>query len=80
METDNFFLDEEESHHLFKVMRRSIGEEVMVTDGKGKLIKAKITQEHKRSCGLETIEVVKQESQPTPGIHIAIAPTKNSRR
>src|ERR1051325_7818248 len=77
IETDNFFLDEEESHHLFKVLRHAVGDELMVTDGKGKLIRAKITQEHKRSCGLETIEVVKQESQPTPEIHIAIAPTKN---
>ncbi len=48
-----------------------------MTDGKGKLIRAKIFNEHKKKCELETVEVVKQESQPSPAIHIAIAPTKN---
>src|SRR6185436_2569681 len=77
IETDNFFLDEEESHHLFKVMRHAVGDEVMVRDGKGKLIRAKITQEHKKNCVLQIIELVKQEPQPSPTIHVAIAPTKN---
>src|SRR5438105_4005870 len=77
IETDNFFLDEEESHHLFKVLRHAVGDELMVTDGKGKLIRAKIIQEHKKSGELQTIEVVKVEPQPSPTIHIAIAPTKN---
>ena len=61
-------------------MRHAVGDELMVTDGKGKLIRAKITQEHKKNCVLQIIELVKQEPQPTPTIHVAIAPTKNSDR
>jgi len=77
IETDNFFLDEEESHHLFKVMRKAVGDELMVTDGKGKLVRAKLAGEEKKRCVLDLIEVVKQELQASPAIHIAIAPTKN---
>jgi 16S rRNA (uracil1498-N3)-methyltransferase len=80
IETGNFLPDEEESHHLSKVTRHSAGDELMVTDGKGKLVRAKIAQVQKKSCVLEIIEVVKQESAPSPTIHIAIAPTKNNDR
>ena len=35
-------LTQNESHYLYKVMRKSINEEILITDGEGSLWKAKI--------------------------------------
>jgi len=74
---NQIFLDEEESIHCVKVMRHKVGDELMVTDGKGKLFKTKLVSENKKHCMLEIIQIEKEESSPSPSIHIAIAPTKN---
>jgi len=70
-------LDEEESHHVIKVMRYRIGKELMVTDGKGKLFKTKLISESKEKGAVEIVETIKEEPKPSPEIHMAISPTKS---
>jgi len=70
-------LDEEESHHVIKVMRYRIGKELMVTDGKGKLFKTKLISESKEIGAVEIVETIKEEPKPSPEIHMAISPTKS---
>jgi len=69
-------LDAEEVRHATKVLRLQSGDTLELTDGKGNLYKAVITELSKSSCLFsitETISVPKRNYT----IHIAIAPTKN---
>lgn len=69
-------LNEEESHHAYKVLRMRMGDEFYVVDGRGRKAHAKITSEDRREIGFDIIEEVEIEGHPLH-IHIAIAPTKN---
>ncbi|MFI5135353.1 MAG: 16S rRNA (uracil(1498)-N(3))-methyltransferase [Chitinophagales bacterium] len=74
---NQILLDEEESQHVIKVMRHRAGDELMVSDGKGKLFKTRLISDKGKECELEIIETLKEEAKPSPEIHIAIAPTKS---
>ncbi|MDR2773687.1 MAG: 16S rRNA (uracil(1498)-N(3))-methyltransferase [Tannerella sp.] len=73
-------LPEEESQHCARVLRLKNGDAITVTDGKGFLYKAILTETHPKHCRIGITE--KQESQPlwNVDIHIAISPTKNTDR
>ena len=77
LEGDHAFLDVEESHHCLKVMRHKRGDRVEVTDGNGNKYVAVILNDDRNGCELQTIELLKSESQRSPVCHIAIAPTKS---
>ena len=73
-------LNEGESQHCVKVLRLTQGSVINITDGKGKLYKAEITNPHPKHCEVSIIET---EDFPTSWgckIEIAIAPTKNMDR
>jgi 16S rRNA (uracil1498-N3)-methyltransferase len=73
------FLDPDESRHCLKVLRKKPGDTIDVTDGKGSIFKARITNSDPRKCQLE-IEGRKIVNAPDHYIHIGIAPTKNMDR
>jgi 16S rRNA (uracil1498-N3)-methyltransferase len=77
IEADRVYFDAEESHHCAKVMRHKMGDKLMVTDGRGKLYRAKILNDDWKAVVLEILETVKEVPAAAPIIHIAIAPTKN---
>ncbi|MFZ1807317.1 MAG: 16S rRNA (uracil(1498)-N(3))-methyltransferase [Cyclobacteriaceae bacterium] len=69
-------LDAEEARHATKVLRLQSGDTLQLTDGKGSLYKAIITELSKSACHFsisETVAIPKRKYS----IHIAIAPTKN---
>lgn len=69
-------LDQEEARHASKVLRLQSGDPLELTDGKGNLYKAVITELSKSACHFsinETVSVPRRKYS----IHIAIAPTKN---
>ena len=73
-------LDPDESRHCIKVLRLGRDDIINVTDGKGKLYKAFISE---LTGGIVTASVIEvRESEPETGfrLHLAIAPTKNSDR
>lgn len=73
-------LSEEESQHCVKVLRNTSGSEINITDGKGGIYVARITNPHPRHC---EFEIKEKQVQPRPRnfrLHIAIAPTKNIER
>ena len=76
VEGDRIIFDEEEAQHLIKVMRHQIRDELMVTNGAGKLFHTEIISHSKKEVVVNILEVKKDESVPFPQIHIAIAPTK----
>ena len=73
-------LSEEESGHCVRVLRYSVGDEILITDGKGTTYTARITNPHSKHCDFEIISREKQEPHHRFHLHIAIAPTKNIER
>jgi 16S rRNA (uracil1498-N3)-methyltransferase len=72
-------LDEEESRHCVKVLRKRSGDEIRITDGAGSFYTAIIESADPKRCTF----VIKDKSAEAPkhfSIHIAIAPTKNADR
>jgi 16S rRNA (uracil1498-N3)-methyltransferase len=73
------YLDEEESKHCIKVLRRRQGDSLHITDGKGAFYDALITEADSRRCAF-TIQHTQREAGRPFSIHIAISPTKNADR
>ena len=72
-------LDEEESRHCVRVLRRKAGDTIRITDGRGQFYDGRITDEDARAC---TFHITARQAAPTRSyrIHIAISPTKNADR
>ncbi len=70
-------LDEAESQHISKVLRKREGEELLVFDGKGSLFNACIDSVSKREVIVHFVRLMKRELTDGPKLHIAIAPPKN---
>ncbi len=71
-----FQLEEEESRHCIKVLRKREGEIIRLTDGKGSFYDAVITKADPRVCQFNITDTY-TPSPLTFSIHVAIAPTKN---
>jgi 16S rRNA (uracil1498-N3)-methyltransferase len=74
-----FYLDEEESRHCAKVLRKIQGENIRITDGKGFFYDALITNPDSRQCSFKILHQI-EEAANNFSIHIAISPTKNADR
>ncbi|RAV30676.1 16S rRNA (uracil(1498)-N(3))-methyltransferase [Sinomicrobium soli] len=77
--TDSFTFDREESRHIVKVLRKSEGDLIYITDGRGHLFRAEVTLADPRHC---TIAITDKEIQPERPyyLHMAVAPTKMNDR
>lgn len=74
---DSLTLPEEESNHCVQVLRRTAGDEILVTDGVGQLYHCIITNPHRKHCEVRIASVETPETLHEGFIHIGIAPTKN---
>lgn len=72
-------LDEDNSRHIVQVLRMTAGEELHLTDGKGNLLTAVITDAHKKHCQVTVLSATFSEA-PRPCVRIAISLLKNSNR
>ena len=72
-------LDEDTSKHMINVLRMQKGEQILLTDGKGKKTKASIVDDNRKKCAVEIISVQMEEERKNK-IVIAISLTKNSSR
>lgn len=70
-------LPEDESKHIIRVLRMTIGDTFYLTDGCGNLHTAKIIADHAKRCTVEITNTAKQYQKRSTHLHIAIAPTKN---
>ena len=73
-------LSEEESAHCVRVLRYTLGDEILLTDGQGTTYTARITNPHPKHCEFEILSQEKQAPNHAFRLHIAIAPTKNVER
>lgn len=72
-------LSEEESKHCSQVLRKKIGDEILVFDGIGNKYKCVLTQVSKKTCAFDIVSTHETSQKPF-SIHLAIAPTKNTDR
>lgn len=78
--SSQFTFDKIESRHIVKVLRKTEGDLLYITNGKNSLFEAKIIFANDKRC---LVEIISEEKKPKPWdyyLHIAIAPTKNNDR
>ena len=73
-------MPEEEAAHWLRVLRLGVGDEVMLTDGKGCFYKAVISAATGKRCQVKVTETIEQEPLWNGHLHLAMAPTKNMDR
>ena len=72
-------LSEESAKHIVRVLRMQVGDEFILTDGKGVKATARIKATSKKSCTVEIVERVDVKDENRK-ITLAISFTKNSAR
>lgn len=72
-------LDEDTSRHVIQVLRMKEEEKLNLTDGKGNLITAEITDGHKKHCAVK-VQAASHEPRAARKITIAISLLKNTTR
>lgn len=77
--TPQLTFSNEESKHIVKVLRKSVGDELDITNGKGWLFKAQITLADIRNC-IATISSETFQNKRNYRLHLAVAPTKMNDR
>jgi 16S rRNA (uracil1498-N3)-methyltransferase len=78
--TKEIIFDKVESAHIVRVLRKTAGDILHITNGNGLLFDAKISIANDKKC---LASIIKFEQKPKPWnyyVHIAIAPTKNNDR
>ncbi len=79
-ELKSFSFNKEESRHIVKVLRKTDGDQLDITDGKGKLFKVEILQAHDKKCSVEIKSWIDKPKAWNYYLHVAIAPTKMNDR
>ncbi|MDR0438530.1 MAG: 16S rRNA (uracil(1498)-N(3))-methyltransferase [Bacteroidales bacterium] len=72
-------LNEAESQHCAKVLRLSIGDKILISDGQGKLCDAELTVVNHKVCEAAILGEIGVFKRPYY-LHVACAPTKNIER
>ncbi|WP_192350674.1 16S rRNA (uracil(1498)-N(3))-methyltransferase [Algoriphagus sp. Y33] len=72
-------LDQDESRHLYKVLRKKQGDHVFVTNGAGLLFECVILEANPRKTSLKVVHTTEVEEESFH-IHLVIAPTKSPDR
>ena len=70
------YLEDQEARHCSQVLRKQIGDTIMVTDGLGNLFTTELTYMHKKRCEL-LIKNTETKNPHQPYLHMAVVPTKN---
>jgi len=74
-----FNFDKDESRHIVKVLRKSSGDILYITNGKGWLFEAEILESNSKSVQAKIVKKALQ-SKPPYHLHMAVAPTKSMDR
>ena len=69
----------EESRHIVKVLRRSVGDHLFITNGKGILFTAEIISADIKNC-IASIRSHETKTSRPYRLHMAVAPTKSNDR
>ncbi|MFT4643130.1 MAG: 16S rRNA (uracil1498-N3)-methyltransferase [Candidatus Azotimanducaceae bacterium] len=78
--TTQFVFDKIESRHIVKVLRKSEGDILYITNGNGQLFTAEIILANDKKCNVTILETIQKPKRWDYYLHVAIAPTKNNDR
>ncbi len=70
-------LPTDEGQHCIKVLRKKVGDEILIADGKGFFYDAVITLANAKHCEVEIINKMETGKQWNFNLQMAFAPTKN---
>ncbi len=73
-------LDEGASKHILQVLRMKVGEQLQLTDGKGHLFIAEITDNNKKNCTVKILQTTNHQPSTANKVTIVISLIKNSSR
>ncbi|MEM8585182.1 MAG: 16S rRNA (uracil(1498)-N(3))-methyltransferase [Bacteroidota bacterium] len=73
-------LADDEARHLIRVLRRRVGDEVQVVDGKGTTYVGVVSELTKTSCTLDLRKSEQKTVRSTQPITLAVGPTKKADR
>lgn len=76
----SYTLSEEESKHCVRVLRLGAGDMLRLTDGRGSLYIAEVTDPNPRRCTVTVRQTIESYEKRSYELVIAVAPTKNSDR
>jgi 16S rRNA (uracil1498-N3)-methyltransferase len=79
LRNDNIILNEETSKHITQVLRMKVGDEIMLTDGKGTKANASIINDHRKKCEVKIVSI-EVEKENTRKVAIGISLIKSSSR
>ncbi len=80
IEGDIFELDEKESKHSVRVLRLTVGDQVILVDGLGGWYEAVIEDDHPKKCRLKVLSHTTEYQPLSYGLHLAVSPIKNTDR
>ncbi len=73
-------LSQDEAFHAIKVLRKKIGDQIHIVDGKGNLFLTEIESEDIQNCQLKIISIHENFGKKDYNVHLAIAPPKSHDR
>ena len=76
LDGDMLVLNQEESHHAVRVLRLREGQQVTITDGKGKWYQGILEEANARSCVVR-VDIREMQSARPFHLQMAVAPTNN---
>jgi 16S rRNA (uracil1498-N3)-methyltransferase len=76
---DNFILNEDSSKHIVQVLRMHENENLLITNGKGQVLTARLIKAHKKNA---EVQIIKRYVSPKriPEVSIGISLIKNTNR
>ena len=77
--TKQFSFEKEESKHIIKVLRKSVGDIMFITNGDGWLFSAEIVIPNSNKC-VATIVSKEKKTKHAYHLHLAVSPTKMNDR
>lgn len=75
----NFCFDKNESRHIVKVLRKNIGDKLLITNGLGCFFEADIKFNNPNKCEVKITKAISVSAKEY-NIHLAVAPTKTNDR
>ena len=73
-------LPDEEAVHAVRVLRLTVGDEIMLMDGCGTFYEAEVTETTAKRCSYSIKSTLPQQRQWPGRVHLAVAPTKMMER
>jgi len=72
-----YTLEESESKHCVRVLRKEKGDKLILVDGGGGYYEAMITDPNPKHCSVQVVKAIQQFEKLNYSLHLAVAPTKN---